>query len=54
MIKDPTDLVAVTFRVQCCIDIGDYAEAERICGLLAKEVREPLIEKITQAKAGGV
>lgn len=54
MIKDPTDLVAVTFRVQCCIDIGDYAEAERICGLLSKEVREPMLEKIKQAKAGGV
>lgn len=53
MIKDPTDLVAVTFRVQCCIDIGDYAEAERICGLLAKEVREPMLEKLEQAKAGG-
>lgn len=53
MIKDPTDLVAVTFRVQCCIDIGDYAEAERICGLLSKEVREPMLEKIKQAKAGG-
>lgn len=53
MIKDPTDLVAVTFRVQCCIDIGDYAEAERICGLLAKEVREPMIEQIKQAKSGG-
>ena len=54
MIKDPTDLVAVTFRIQCCIDIGDHTEAERICGLLAKEIREPMLEKINQAKAGGV
>lgn len=53
MIKDPTDLVAVTFRVQCCIDIGDFAEAERICKLLAKEIQEPMLEKIEQAKAGG-
>lgn len=54
MIKDPTDLVAVTFRVQCCTDIGDYAEAERICGLLAPEVREAMLEKIEQAKEGDV
>lgn len=53
MIKDPSDLVAVTFRVQCCVDIGDIAEAERICGLLAKEVREPMLEKIRQAGNGG-
>lgn len=53
MIKDPTDLAAVTFRIQCCIDIGDYEEAERICGLLAKEIREPLLDKIEKAKAGG-
>lgn len=54
MIKDPTDLAAVTFRIQCCIDIGEYAEAERICNLLAKEMQEPILEKIEQAKTGGV
>lgn len=53
MIKDPTDLVAVTFRIQCCIDIGDYAEAERICRLLSAEVRKPFLEQIEQAKSGG-
>ena len=54
MLKDPTDLVAVTFRIQCCTDIGDFDEAERICSLLAEEARKPLLEKIEQAKNGGV
>lgn len=53
MIKDPTDMVAVTFRIQCCIDIGRYEEAEQICNLLVKEVRETFLEKIEEAKAGG-
>ena len=54
MIKDPTDIMAVTFRIQCCIDVGEYAEAEGLCTLLSKEVREPLLEKMKEAKAGGV
>ena len=53
MIKDPTDMMAVTFRIKCCIDIGRYEEAERICNLLAKEVRETFIDKIEAAKGGG-
>lgn len=53
MIKDPTDIIAVTFRIQCCIDLGNYAEAEELCSLLAREVREPLQKKIKEAKAGG-
>ncbi|GAE90689.1 tetratricopeptide repeat protein [Acetivibrio straminisolvens] len=53
MIKDPTDLTAVTFRVQCYIDIGRYDEAEQLCGLLTKEVRDSLMEKIKEAKSGG-
>lgn len=53
MIKDPADIMAVTFRVQCCIDIGDYTQAEEVCRLLSDEIREPLLEKIAQAKSGG-
>ena len=53
MIKDPTDITAVTFRIQCCVDMGNYAEAEELCSLLTKEVREPLLEKIAEAKTGG-
>jgi tetratricopeptide (TPR) repeat protein len=53
MIKDPTDLAAVTFRVQCYIDIGNFDEAEQVCALLTGELREPLLEKISKAKSGG-
>ena len=53
MIKDPTDMVAVTFRVQCYIDIQKYDEAEQACSLLAKEIRTPLLEKIQKARDGG-
>lgn len=52
-IKDPTDITAVTFRIQCYIDTENYAEAEELCTLLAKEIKEPLLEKIAEAKAGG-
>ena len=53
MIKDPTDLAAVTFRIQCCVDLGDYEQAEEVCSLLTKEIREPMLAKIREAKAGG-
>lgn len=53
MIKNPTDIMAVNFRIQCYIDIGNYSEAERLCNLLTKEAREALIDKINQAKSGG-
>lgn len=53
MIKDPTDILAVTFRVQCCIDIGKYEEAEEICNLLTEEIKKPLLEKIKEAKTKG-
>ena len=54
MIKDPTDLMAANFRIRCCIDIGDYVEAERLCSLLAEEARKPLLDEIRKAKSGGV
>ena len=53
MVKDPTDIMAVTMRVQCYIDIGNFEEAENICNILTKEVREPMLEKINEAKHGG-
>lgn len=53
MIKDPTDLMAVTFRVQCYIDIGRYDEAEQLCNLLTQEVKNSLMDKINEAKSGG-
>lgn len=53
MIKDPSDIMAVTFRVQCYIDIENYSEAEEVCNLLTKEIKELLLEKIAKAKSGG-
>lgn len=53
MIKDPTDIMAVTFRIQCYIDIGNYDEAEQMCNLLAKEIKDPLLEQIRESKVGG-
>ena len=53
MIKDPTDIMAITFRVQCYIDTENYAEAEEVCNLLTKEIKEPLLEKIAEARSGG-
>lgn len=52
MIKDPTDIMAVTFRIQCYIDTKKYDEAEKLCGLLSKEMRVSLLEKINEAKLG--
>jgi tetratricopeptide (TPR) repeat protein len=53
MIKDPTDLLAATLRVQCYIDIEKYTEAEDMCNLLNEEVKKPLLEQINEAKSGG-
>lgn len=53
MIKDPTDIMAVTFRIQCYIDTENYDEAQELCNLLNKEIRQPLLEKISQSKSGG-
>lgn len=53
MIKDPTDVMAVTFRIQCNIDIGNYEEAEEVCKLLTKEVKETFLDKIKKAKSEG-
>ena len=51
MIKDPTDLAAVSYRIQCYIDLGEYAEAEQMTRLLSPEVRANLEKKIAEAKA---
>ena len=53
MIQDPTDLMATTLRVQCYLDMKEYEEAEAVCELLTKEMREPLLKKIQEAKSGG-
>lgn len=53
MIKDPSDVFALNFRIQCHIDISEYDEAEKLCRLLSDELRTPLLEQIAAAKAGG-
>lgn len=53
MIKDPTDIMAITLRIQCYIDIENYAEAEEICNLLNNEIKEPLLSKIAPGKIRG-
>lgn len=53
MIKDPSDLMALSFRVQCLIDLGQFSEAEKLCGMLSDELAKPLMEQIVSAKAGG-
>ncbi|MDR0513831.1 MAG: hypothetical protein LBG81_01540 [Coriobacteriaceae bacterium] len=53
MLKDATDLLATTFRIQLCIETGGYDEAEEVCGLLAKEVRDPLLKYIEKLKSEG-
>ena len=52
-VKDPTDLAAVSFRVQCYIDVKDFDNAEKLCSLLSDELKNPLLEEINKAKTGG-
>ena len=53
MIKDPTDIIAITFRIQCNIDIENYDEALELCNLLNEEIKKPLLEQIENARSGG-
>lgn len=50
MMKDPTDVAAVTFRIQAYVDTGKFDEAEQLCNLLSKELRKPLLEKIKESR----
>lgn len=52
MIKNPTDMMAVSLRAQCYLDIGKYDEAERLCSLLPKDSRNSLMEVINKVKNG--
>ena len=53
MIKDPSDLLALSFRVQCYIDLGEFDEAEKLCKVLSDDIRKPLEKKINEARSGG-
>lgn len=53
MIIDPSDSAALTYRIQCNVDIKNYDEAEQLCGLLNNTLKAEFISKIKKAKAGG-
>ena len=53
ILKDPSDLNAMTLRVRCLIDTEQYDEAKEKCSYLKKELQEPLLEEINKAKNGG-
>lgn len=53
MIKDPSDMMALSFRVQCHVDLGEYEEAEKLCKLLSEDLANPLRAQIEKARSGG-
>ena len=53
MIKDPTNLTALTLRAQCYVDLGEYDEAENLCKILSDDLAIPLREQIEAARTGG-
>lgn len=53
MIKDPSDMTAMSFRVQCHIDLGEYDEAEALCSILSEDMAAPLRSQIEEARNGG-
>ncbi len=53
MIKDPSDMMALSFRVQCHVDLGEFDEAEKLCKLLSDDLAQPLREQINEARSGG-
>lgn len=53
VLRDPTDITAVTYRIQCLIDMGKYGEAEELCDLLSNDMKESFMESIAEAKSGG-
>ena len=52
MIKDPSDLFALNFCIQCHIDLGEYDEAEKLCRLLSDDLKKPLMKQVEKAKSG--
>lgn len=53
MIEDPTDVMSASYRIRCHVDIGEYDEAEQLCGCLSAEARDSLMEEIQKARAEG-
>ena len=46
-------MFALSLRVQCHIDLGEYDEAEKLCELLSEDLAAPLREQIAEARNGG-
>ena len=53
ILKDPTDLNAMTLRIRCLIDTEQYDEAAEKCSYLRKELQDELLEEINKARNGG-
>lgn len=54
VIKDPSDVMAHTYRIQCHVELGEYDEAEKLTMVLSSKVRQPLLDLINKARQGGV
>lgn len=50
VVRDPSDIAAVTYRVQCYIDLKRYDEALAFCRNLSKSMKEPLLKQIHDAQ----
>ena len=46
-------MMALSFRVQCHVDLGEYEEAEKLCKLLSEDLANPLRAQIEKARSGG-
>ena len=53
VMTDPSDTAALTYRIQCYMDIKNYDEAEKLCGLLNNVVKKEIMDKIQKERAGG-
>ena len=53
MMVDPSDTAALSYRIQCLIDIEKYDEAEQLCSLLNNVLKEENLKKIRKARSGG-
>ncbi len=53
ILKDPTDLNAMTLRIRCLIDTEQYDEAIEKSSYLRKELQDELLEEINKARNGG-
>lgn len=53
MIKNPADMSAVSYRIQCCVDIKRFDEAEQLSSLLSPAFKNSVTDAINKAKSGG-